>query len=193
MWSGPVGLGAMRTRSMVIGSLYERARVCLATVARGSVLPALASRLGVPSRRPVSVSRLWGFSWGVHVRRVDPVPSSNVQGILVGRAPDAGNDLSGPGHPQNPSDVHVGRESRPNSPGARAVHPRRSALQPRTASGTRWKRPGSASPSRTRTRAAGRRPSVARPRGPSRVSESSDSERARMVMWAPGVRARASR
>ena len=53
-------------------------------------------------------------------------------------------------------------------------------------SGTRWKRPGSASPGRTRTSAAGRRPSVARPRGPSSVSESSDSLRARIVMWAPG-------
>ena len=59
--------------------------------------------------------------------------------------------------------------------------------------GTRWKRPGSASPGRTRTSAAGRRPSVARPRGPSSVSESSDSLRARIVMWAPGVSARASR
>ena len=41
--------------------------------------------------------------------------------------------------------------------------------------------------------AAGRSPSVARPSGPSRVSESSDSERARTVIGAPGVRARASR
>src|SRR6266481_50045 len=29
MWSGPVGLGAMRTRSVVIRSLYERVRVYL--------------------------------------------------------------------------------------------------------------------------------------------------------------------
>ena len=40
---------------------------------------------------------------------------------------------------------------------------------------------------------AGRSPSVARPRGPSSVSESSDSERARTVIDAPGVSARASR
>ena len=46
-------------------------------------------------------------------------------------------------------------------------------------SGTRWNSAGSASPGSTWTSAAGRRPSVARPRGPSSVSESSDSERAR--------------
>ena len=38
---------------------------------------------------------------------------------------------------------------------------------------------------------AGRSPRVARPRGPSRVSESRDSERARTVIGAPGVSARA--
>ena len=59
--------------------------------------------------------------------------------------------------------------------------------------GTRWNSPASASPGSTRMRAAGRSPSVARPRGPSRVSESSDSDRARTVTWAPGVSARASR
>ena len=52
---------------------------------------------------------------------------------------------------------------------------------------------GSASPGSTRMSAAGRRPSVARPRGPSSVSESSDSERARIVTGAPGFSARASR
>ena len=56
----------------------------------------------------------------------------------------------------------------------------------RRAPGRRWNRAGSASPGRTRTSAAGRRPSVARPRGPSSVSESSDSLRARIVTWAPG-------
>ena len=62
-----------------------------------------------------------------------------------------------------------------------------------TGPGTRWNSAGSASPGRTRTSAAGRRPSVARPIGPSRVSESSDSLRARTVIGAPGLRARASR
>ena len=61
------------------------------------------------------------------------------------------------------------------------------------AGGTRWNRAGSASPGRIRMSAAGRSPRVARPRGPSRVSESSEPDRARMVMWAPGVSARASR
>ena len=56
-----------------------------------------------------------------------------------------------------------------------------------------WNSFGSASPGRTRTSAAGRRPSVARPSGPSSVSESSDSERARIVIGAPGLSARASR
>ena len=61
------------------------------------------------------------------------------------------------------------------------------------APGTWWNSAGSASPGNTRTREAGRSPSVARPKGPSRVSESSDSERARIVTWAPGRRPRASR
>src|SRR5439155_5453349 len=61
------------------------------------------------------------------------------------------------------------------------------------AAGTRWKRLGSASPGSTWISDAGRRPSVARPRGPSRVSEPSDFERARIVTGAPGVIARASR
>ena len=54
--------------------------------------------------------------------------------------------------------------------------------QPPSGAGTLWNRPGSASPGRTRISAAGRRPSVARPRGPSRVRESSDSLRARIVI-----------
>ena len=60
--------------------------------------------------------------------------------------------------------------------------------------GTCGTAPGRASPGSTRISAAGRRPSVARPRGPSSVSESSDlgagqdRDRAR-----PGVSARASR
>ena len=62
-----------------------------------------------------------------------------------------------------------------------------------TCAGTLWNRSGLAVPGSTRTRAAGRRPSVARPRGPSRVSESSDSLRASTVIAAPGVEARASR
>ena len=64
---------------------------------------------------------------------------------------------------------------------------------PASVAGTWWNRPGSASPSRTRMSAAGRSPSVARPRGPSRVSESRLSDRARTVTCAPGVSARASR
>ena len=75
----------------------------------------------------------------------------------------------------------------------RSVVIRRFQAGPAGAPGTRWKSAGSASPGRTWTSDAGRRPSVARPRGPSSVSESSDSERARTVTWAPGVRARASR
>ena len=53
--------------------------------------------------------------------------------------------------------------------------------------------PGSAVPGSTRISAAGRSPSVARPRGPSSVSESRDSLRASTVTAAPGVSALASR
>ena len=107
-WSGPVGLGAMRTRSVVIGRYRWR---------RGSPGP----RRGAWRRR--------GGGGRASISRV----------------------------------------------------------------GTRWNSAGSASPGRTWTSAAGRSPSVARPRGPSSVSESSDSELARIVTWAPGVSARASR
>ena len=65
--------------------------------------------------------------------------------------------------------------------------------QPASGAGTVWNRPGSASPGSTRISAAGRSPSVARPRGPSSVSESSDSDLDRIVTCAPGVRALASR
>ena len=56
-------------------------------------------------------------------------------------------------------------------PGRRAAGP---ASAPANPSGTWWKSAGSASPRRTWTSAAGRRPSVARPIGPSSVTASSD-------------------
>ena len=78
--------------------------------------------------------------------------------------------------------------------GLGAIRTRMSAaIVSRERLGTTWNSARSASPSRTRMRAAGRRPSVARPRGPSSVSESRLSDRARIVIGAPGVSARASR
>ena len=101
----------------------------------------------------------------------DERPADVAREEVVEQGGPRGPDVERPGRARGDAD-------------ARRGHPRL---------GTWWNRAGSASPGRTRTSAAGRRPRVARPRGPSSVSESSDSLRARIVIAAPGVSARASR
>ena len=82
-----------------------------------------------------------------------------------------GPEVERPGGARRDPDADVG--SHAARPGARG-------------SGTWWNSAGSASPSRTRMSAAGRSPRVARPRGPSSVSESRLSDRARTTSCAPG-------
>ena len=96
MWSGPVGLGAIRTRSVVIGSLYERVRECLLHFS-----PCYPSHRADPGR----------FSWHVHMRHpLRAGPQESLE-ILVARAKLTDSARFRSSWHANLSDVHLGRES----------------------------------------------------------------------------------